>query len=747
MRLAKTALLALMAFALGLAACGGAKPAPSGETGGVDKTEATSRGAMTSGVRPTIVEETLDNGLRVYMIEDRSAPLVSYQVWFEVGSVDEHEAESGATHGITGLSHFFEHMMFRGTEKHPDFFDAIYSMGGKLNAFTWMDETVYWENIPSQHLKTVIDMEADRLEHMTIDFLNLEPEREVVKSERLLSVVNKPSGLARQILQSRVFEVFPYHWTTIGWLRDLNAVTIAEAEAYYRKHYVPDNAYIIVVGDHDPTQTLAWIKAAYGHLPKGNPPEEAYGEEPPQTAERRDRLMTSVDSKTVLWGYRAPALRDDDYMVLELVDQVLTGTKTSRLQKKLVHAEAPKLGYLSSSLLPLRHPYMYLWQMSYLPGVTSAEIEAAVEEELERIVAEGLSEDELRRAVAAFRGFLVRQNLSNQKKAELMGFSLRTTDDPHFLMDRLDRYGSVTQEDIKRVVKTILDAKQRTVVAIIDPKRVQSVMGELLATLPKPNRALNDLGLGVMQLWAGERDLRQQVQNAADEAEAIRLLEERAARARASADEETKKKIDTYLADNEKGTVKRKALLGQMQEQIKTGQTQLQEARTQLRKAYQDLKARMGHGAEPKRQPPKKPGEGIGDTLVLNLAYNVLYPDQPVQLMTGKAGEPPRVPRPGRVDMAQEGAYAVLLAWVLEDRDYAKTAAQLRERALHLLQPLVEGAPPESPDGALIRSAFDLVWDSRYTPPTGEKLVDGKVHVAPTVDKPLRGPVTPKDKR
>ncbi|MDP6945199.1 MAG: insulinase family protein, partial [Myxococcota bacterium] len=147
-------------------------------------------------LRPEIRHETLDNGLEIYMLEDHAAPLVSFQVWFDVGARNEHEAREGEDHGITGLSHFFEHMMFRGTEKHPKFFDEIYALGGKLNAFTWLDETVYWENIPSQHLERVIAMESNRLEHMALDFLNLEPEREVVKSERLLRTENRPEGMA-----------------------------------------------------------------------------------------------------------------------------------------------------------------------------------------------------------------------------------------------------------------------------------------------------------------------------------------------------------------------------------------------------------------------------------------------------------------------------------------------------------------------------------------------------------------------
>ena len=167
--------------------------------------------------------------------------------WIGVGSIYEHEAPEGADHGITGLSHFFEHMMFRGTEKYPRYFDTIYGLGGKLNAFTWLDETVYWENLPSEHLETVIAMEADRLEHMKVDFLSLEPEREVVKSERRLRTDDRAEGLAWEVLQSRVFREHPYHWGTIGWMTDLNAITLEEAQAYHQAHYAPNNTTIIIM--------------------------------------------------------------------------------------------------------------------------------------------------------------------------------------------------------------------------------------------------------------------------------------------------------------------------------------------------------------------------------------------------------------------------------------------------------------------------------------------------------------------
>ena len=360
-----------------------------------------------------------------------------------------------------GLSHFFEHMMFRGTEAHPKFFDEIYSLGGKLNAFTWLDETVYWENLPSEHLESVIGMEADRLEHMKIDFLNLEPEREVVKSERLLRTENSAEGLAWEVLQSRVFRHFPYHWGTIGWMRDLDAVTVAEAQAYHSTYYAPNNAYIIVSGDHRPSQTLAWIKASYGHLKAREIPKESWLPELPQTAERRDKVVKPVKPPQVLWAYRSMAPKEPDFAVLEVLDHILTKGKSSRLQQKLVHTQKTSCGDGSTRTCCLSGIPTFIFGGANLqPDMTVHELEASVDAEIQDIIDHGVTENELKRAVAGLRSDLVRQNLSNQKKAEFIGFSLRATDSPYTFLDRLDTYGDITVADIQRVAKDMASAHQ-----------------------------------------------------------------------------------------------------------------------------------------------------------------------------------------------------------------------------------------------------------------------------------------------
>ncbi len=670
-------------------------------------------GAAPVKVRPDVTRATLDNGLEVYMVQDRSAPLVSYQVWFKVGSVNENEAGAGDTHGITGLSHFFEHMMFRGTEKVPDYFAAMASRGIQLNAFTWLDQTVYWENLPSQHLKDVIEIEADRLEHMKVDFLNLEPEREVVKSERLLRVENDPEGKAAELLQSRVFEVFPYHWDTIGWMKDLNAITVEEAQRYHSVYYAPNNAYIVVVGDHDPAQTLQWIQAAYGHLEPRDIPPERFPTEPRQQAARRDRVVSAVDTPMVLWAYRAPPVRERDYAVLQVIDQIMNGGKSSRLQQKFVHTAHPRLGRLQSMLLPIRHPYMYLWSASLEPGMSTRQLERELDASVVQLINEGVTQEELDRAVASLRSSIVRQNLSHQKKAEMIGFSLRASDDPTLFFDRLEVYGQVTQADIQRVAREVLRPDNRTLVPVVNPQRVLGLLDAYVAATPELPAAVREAATQAGQLLLGRWELREQAQALDAEADAIRLLDQRAQRQlAAAATPEDKAAIERYMADNEKGTAKRTAALT-------ASRAELAAARAEVDGLAKQLAARV-----------KKMNDAA---MTQEAAYLVGFTRW--VLAEGAQGPPTidvsRLQRPDRAQVARAAAYATLVSWAMDLHDFDAAAQRQRQVAIDLAGPMLGALDPadSAPEAALLRAAHDLAWDTQIV---GAPLTDGRVTARPT---------------
>lgn len=647
-------------------------------------------------LRPEIRHETLENGLNVYLLEDHAAPLVSYQVWFDVGSRNEREAGPGEDHGITGLSHFFEHMMFRGTDKHPKFFDEIYALGGKLNAFTWLDETVYWENMPSQHLERVITMEADRLEHMTIDFLNLEPEREVVKSERLLRTENQPEGLAWEALQARAFTEHPYHWKTIGWMSDLNAITVKEANDYHRIFYAPNNATIIVSGDHDSEQTLAWIRASYGHLKARELPSDTFEPEPRQEGTLRDRVFKATDPQVVMWGYRAPAPADPDFAVLEVIDRVLTDGKSSRLQKSLVYSTTPKLSRLYAYLMPIRDPYLYVWGATLQPGMSVRELERELDAEVSRLLSAGITEAELKRAVAKLRSDVVRENLSNQKKGEYIGFSLRTTDSPYTFFDRLETYGRITVADVKRVAQEVMRPTNRTVVPVVAPARYSALIDAFIAEagpgLPtQPGAALKE----AVAITLARHELDAKAHTLDVEQDAIDRLASRAVTAKQGASKDTISKIDAYLAENEKGVTKRQASVDASRSELAAAEKALAKRSKAHHKASKALR-RMRWSPS---QAPAKLALNLIDGLANSGVRRVDSVDTSAMLE-------------GSLHLVV--AYEALLAWVLEDAGQHASAAVRRASAIALAEPALdkrdEGAP-----SALLRAALALAWDTQVT--------------------------------
>ena len=647
-------------------------------------------------LRPNIRHEVLDNGLEVYLLEDHAAPLVSYQVWFKVGSRNEREARDGEDHGITGLSHFFEHMMFRGTDKHPKFFDEIYAMGGKLNAFTWLDETVYWENMPSQHLERVIAMEADRLEHMAIDFLNLEPEREVVKSERLMRTENRPEGLAWERLQARAFESHPYHWQTIGWMHDLNAITVKEANDYHQVFYAPNNATIIVCGDHDSEQTLAWIKASYGHLKPRDLPSDTFEPEPRQEATRRDRVFKASDPQVVMWGYRAPAPSDPDFAVLEVLDRILTDGKSSRLQQSLVFADEPRLSRLYAYLMPIRDPYLYVWGATLQPDMSVRELEQAVDAEVQAILAEGVSDAELKRAVAKLRSDVVRENLSNQKKGEFIGFSLRATDSPYTFFDRLETYGRITVADVQRVAKEVMRATNRTVVPVVAPARYNALTSAFVEAAGPglPTQAAGALTQAV-DITLTRQELDAKADALAVEALAIKRLSERAEEAKKGADADTLKAIETYLNENEKGVAKRQSLLATSEAELKTARAALNKATKALKKSAKTLR-RM------RWNPSQAPA-----AIALNLIE---------ALVDGGVRAPKSLDTSAMLDNALPlvVAYEALFAWALEDGQQRASAAVRRASAIALAEPKMDH-PWSDEERKVMHLALALAWDTQVS--------------------------------
>ncbi|MBI3607110.1 MAG: insulinase family protein, partial [Nitrospirae bacterium] len=278
------------------------------------------------------VDTVLSNGLRVILIPEPKAPVVTVQVWYRVGSRDE-------VSGATGLSHLMEHMMFKGTARYGkgEFSRLIAGRGGTENAFTSQDYTAYFENLASDQIGLALELEADRMTGLAIADQEFRLERDVVKEERRLRTEDDPQGSLTEHLSAMAFMAHPYRWPVIGWMDDLDRLTADDIRAYYRRHYTPANAVLVVVGDLDPTTLLDRIRATFGAVEGPARPPRPAVIEPPQHGERRVIVKKEAQLPTLMVGYRVPNFAHPDTYALTVLAALLSEGRSARLHRALVY--------------------------------------------------------------------------------------------------------------------------------------------------------------------------------------------------------------------------------------------------------------------------------------------------------------------------------------------------------------------------------------------------------------------------
>src|SRR4051812_34700474 len=281
-----------------------------------------------------VEERSLPNGLQIRLLQDRSLPVATLYSFFRVGSRNERP-------GITGISHLFEHMMFNGAKRYgpKEFDEVLESRGGRSNAYTSTDLTVYHEDFASEALEQVIDLESDRMESLRISPKILESEREVVKEERRARVDNDIMGMLDEELGTLVYKAHPYRWPVIGWMGDINNIKKEDCQAYFRTFYAPNNATVYLVGDFEPKAALALIKKYYGDIKPGPEAEPVIDSEPEQKGERRSVLRHPAQAPSLMIGFRGPPGKDDDTLVLDVIQYALTVGEGSRLTRELVYGK------------------------------------------------------------------------------------------------------------------------------------------------------------------------------------------------------------------------------------------------------------------------------------------------------------------------------------------------------------------------------------------------------------------------
>jgi len=412
------------------------------------------------------VKTQLPNQLTVLVKEAHAAPVASFWVWYRVGSRNEHL-------GITGSSHWVEHMLFKGTQAFPKGVaeKAIAREGGTFNGMTWYDFTTYFATLPAGRIKLALRIEADRMVNSLFDPDETAAERTVIISERQ-GAENNPEFLLNEELMAAAFRVHPYGTDTVGHMCDLETMTRDQLYAHYRTYYAPNNAVAVAVGDFDADAMLRLVEQHFGVIPDGPDVPPVTAVEPPQRGERRVTVEGEGNVAYLQMVFRVPTVHEPDFFALTALDAALTGAsgmtffgggltnKSSRLYKALVTTELA--AGISGSLLPTVAPFVYSLSAVVRAGRTPAEVEEALHAELARVTAEPVTPEELAKAIKQAKAQFAYSSESVTAQALWMGFSEVFADYTWF-ENYIANLSAVTVEDVQRVAQKYLKQSNRTV--------------------------------------------------------------------------------------------------------------------------------------------------------------------------------------------------------------------------------------------------------------------------------------------
>ena len=422
-----------------------------------------------SALRIEAKEKTLKNGLKVIVVEDHSTPTVTFQVWYKVGSYYEQ-------FGKTGISHLLEHMMFKGTEKHPpgEFSKIVSRNGGQENAFTSRDYTAYFENWAADRLKISMELESDRMVNLKLDPEEFKREKSVVMEERRLRTEDDPTSLLVEEVYAAAFKAHPYHWPVIGWMKDIESITLEDLKKHYKTFYAPNNAVIVVVGDVKADEVFKMVEEYFGKIPPSpHIPEFSYTE-PPQRGERRV-VVKSPEAKLpfVFGGFHVPNAGSGDEYALKVLALILGGGRSSRIYKRLVFKDQKALyagAYYSSKT---KDPGLFCFYAAVKPGATPEEVEKLIWDEIERIKKDGIGEEELEKAKNQIEAEFVYGLDSNFYRAMNIGILETIGLGWRYLNTFVDRIREVRAEDVVRVARRYLVRDNLTIGYLIPEVKVQ----------------------------------------------------------------------------------------------------------------------------------------------------------------------------------------------------------------------------------------------------------------------------------
>jgi zinc protease len=424
-----------------------ARPAPATQVPGIEQVRAT----------------TLANGMRVIVWTDRDIPNVALYNWVRVGSRNE-------VPGITGLAHFFEHMMFNGTsQRAPGEFDKVMeAQGGSNNAFTSENVTVYQDWVPRSALDLVLDLESDRLAHLAFDPKVVESERGVVYSERRLSVEDNNQGFLVEQVQATAFVAHPYQIPTIGWPADIQSWKQEDLQKFFKTNYAPNNCTLIMVGDLSAEEGFALAKKYLEPIPRQEPPPPVRTTEPEQLGEKRVTIERAAQTPLLYLAYKSPAANDPQGPAINLLMSILTDGNSARLHRLLVEEKHLAIE-IGGSFQEGFDPGLTWLQLTLPEGANIPEVEKTLDAALASVVSAGVTDDELTRAKNQYASGFWGRIATINGKAGLLGEFEVFDGDYRKLFDSPATYEKVTRADVQKAAALIFQKNHRTVGVLTSP--------------------------------------------------------------------------------------------------------------------------------------------------------------------------------------------------------------------------------------------------------------------------------------
>jgi zinc protease len=432
-------------------------------------------------------EYDLPNGLHVILHEDHSTPIVAVSVMYHVGAKNEDPQR-------TGFAHFFEHLLFEGSEniKRGEYMKFVQTAGGQLNANTTQDRTFYYEVLPSNQEELALWMESERMLHAKIDSVGVETQRKVVKEEKKQSYDNRPYGQLLNVVYENAYTTYPYKWTTIGNDQYIDKATLPEFMEFYHTFYVPNNAVLVIGGDIDIAKTKELVSKYYGDIPKGTKPiPRPEIAEPQQTAEKTTTFYDNIQLPAIILAYHIPKLGSDDYYAVQMLTHLLSKGKSSRFEKELVDKQQ-KAVEVAAFDLNNEAPGLAIMLGIASTGVKPDDLKTAMLTEIEKVKTSGISQEEYEKLMNQEENDLVGQNQRILGIVNHLATYYTFMGDANLINTELDHYKKITKDDLKRVANKYFTKENRLVVYYL-PKSDEKGAGKEGGSKAAPSKTKPDV--------------------------------------------------------------------------------------------------------------------------------------------------------------------------------------------------------------------------------------------------------------